>query len=95
MTHGADGISLRRRRACCVKLGWELALDRKIAGVELLGTSGERTQQLIKALELLVQSMAILDDISAFSVSSRVSMAVDMAKMELASSQNKPSSSVA
>ena len=78
-----------------VILRGEFALDHKIKGVEFLGPSGERARQLIKALALLEKSLLVLDDISAFSVSCRVSMAVDMARMEIASSQNEPNTSVA
>ena len=58
-------------------------------------TPAERLDKLTKALRLLEESLAILDELQAHVVSGRVSMAVDTAKIELASLQFGANSSVA
>lgn len=60
-----------------------------------LTTPVERVEQLTTALDMLEQALTILDDIQAFSVSGRVSMAVDMANDELAALQFRANSSAA
>ncbi len=60
-----------------------------------VGTLTERIAKLTKALGLLEESLAIVDELEAHAVSGRVSMAVDIAKIELASMQFGANSSVA
>ena len=60
-----------------------------------VATPAERLDKLTKALRLLEESLAILDELQAHVVSGRVSMAVDTAKIELASLQFGANSSVA
>ena len=60
-----------------------------------VGTPAERAVKMAKALELLEESLVILDELEAHGVSGRVSMAVDTAKIELASLQFGGKSSVA
>ena len=58
-------------------------------------TPAERVEKLKTALDMLEQALTILDDMQAFSVSGRVSMAVDLAKYELAALQFRADSSAA
>lgn len=60
-----------------------------------VATPAERLDKLTEALRLLEESLVILDELEAHAVSGRVSMAVDMAKIELASLQLGGKSSVA
>lgn len=60
-----------------------------------VATPAERLEKLTNALRLLEESLAILDELKAHAVSGHVSMAVDIAKVELASMQLGASSPVA
>lgn len=62
---------------------------------EPVGTPAERAVKMTKALQLLEESLAILDELQAHVVSGRVSIAIDKAKIELASLQFRANSSAA
>ena len=62
---------------------------------QAVATPAERLDKLTKALRLLEESLAILDELQAHVVSVHVSMAVDTARIELESLQCGANSSVA